>query len=473
MRLSIFHSGIDLPKVREIYERDGARLHFIGVGGVGTYPLARASLREGKRVTGYDARRNALTADLVRRGADIRIGERWESIKGVDLIVFTLAASESDPELLLAEREGIPTASRAEFLGAIMTDYKMRLGVSGSHGKSTVTAMTDAIAKYDGRGPTTFVGASLFDTGLPVRLGGKDLLIYEGCEYKDSFLRFSPTASVYTSLELDHTDYFINMEALLFSFGQSIRACPLPVIRTDDTKLNEIAKKLKGKYVSYGFEGGDITAEATLREKGRYSLKIRHGSACLPEILLNIAGRYNAENALSAAALSLSVGMSEEAVCGALTEFRGVERRMQYIGRTVDHRIFYDYAHHPTEIKAALLGLREAEGGPITVVFKPHTFSRTLAFLKEFSDALSLAERVIVLDIDPVREDFNGRVSSADLASRIGDKAVAATDGDALSLALSYPPSSVVIMGAGDTSKILSELKMVTRVEKTVGNSGE
>jgi UDP-N-acetylmuramate--alanine ligase len=471
--LSIFHSGIDLPKVREIYGREGVRLHFIGVGGVGMYPLARASLEDGKRVTGYDARRNALTDDLLKRGADIRIGERRENIKDVDLIIFTLAASESDPEIVRAEELGIPTASRAEFLGAIMSDYKTRLGVSGSHGKSTVTAMVDAIAKSDGRAPTTFVGASLFDTGLPIRLGGKELLIYEGCEYKDAFLRFSPTASVYTSLELDHTDYFMNMEALAASFTQSIRSCPLPVIRTDDERLREIAGKLRGKYVSYGFERGDITASATLREKGRYSLKIRHGSVALPEILLNVSGRYNAENALSAAALSLSSGMSEDAVCGALADFSGVERRMQYIGRVGEHRFFYDYAHHPTEIKAALLGLREAEDAPITVIFKPHTFSRTSSFLGEFANALSIADRAVILDIDPVREAFSDKVSSASLAAAIGKNAALATDAEALSLALSYPPSSVVIMGAGDTSKVISDFKGAIRVEKMAGNSGE
>ena len=359
----------------------------------------------------------------------------------------------------MAERLGIPMLSRAELLGALMTDYKTRLGVSGSHGKSTVTAMLDAIATRAKSDPTTVVGANLFDTGLPLRLGGGELMIYEGCEYKDSFLRFAPTAAVYTSLELDHTDYFKDMDALVRSFEKSIRSCPRPVICIDDERLFGIAEGLKGSFVTYGKERGDITAKIERREKGRYSIKIRHASTALPEILLKVAGKYNAENALSAAALALSVGYREEDVCEALSDFFGVERRMQYIGRTGDFKLFYDYAHHPTEIKAAINGIRESEERPVTVIFKPHTFSRTLSLLSDFAAALSLADKVILLDIDPVREENTGRVSSYTLASRISCQAVTVSDKDALDIALSGNPSSVVLMGAGDVSEVISAMR--------------
>ena len=462
-RMSVFHSGIEPARARKIYEGEGARLHFIGAGGVGMHPLARLALRDGKRVTGYDAKESNLTSDLVKNGADIRIGKRRESLSDVDLVVYTLAAQERDEEISMAERQGIPMLSRAELLGVLMTDYKGRLGVSGSHGKSTVTAMLDAIATRARVDQTTVVGANLFDTGLPIRLGGRELLIYEGCEYKDSFLRFAPTAAVYTSLELDHTDYFKDMEALVRSFEKSIRSCPRPVICLDDERLSGIAAGLKGRFISYGKERGDITAKFERREKGRYSIKIRHASAQLPEIPLKVAGKYNAENALSAAALALSAGFSEEEVCEALIGFSGVERRMQYIGRAGDFSLFYDYAHHPTEIKAAINGIRESEERPVTVIFKPHTFSRTLSLLPDFAAALSLADRVILLEIDPVREENTGRVSSRALASRISCPTVTLSDTEALSAALTGNPSSVVLMGAGDVFAPLSEMK--SRVE--------
>jgi UDP-N-acetylmuramate-alanine ligase len=161
-----------------------------------------------------------------------------------------------------------------------MTDYQMRLGVSGSHGKSTVTAMTDGILKASGREPTTLVGAALYDTGLPIRIGSGSLLIYEACAYKDSFLRFSPTAAVYTSLELDHTDYFRDIDAIKASFRQSVSACPMPVLSLDSEPLSEIASAVKHS-ITYGEEKGDITAVITALTASEYPTDARTASRSL------------------------------------------------------------------------------------------------------------------------------------------------------------------------------------------------
>lgn len=462
--MSIFHSGTDPVIIRGICERRSGRIHFVGAGGVGMCSLAVMMSERGFTVTGSDARETELTRELARRGIGIRLGTAPEQSAAADLVVYTLAVPEDHPDVRAAEVAGVPCVSRAELLGALMTEYPVRLGVSGSHGKSTVTAMTDSILRAAGRSPTTVIGAVLKDTGLPLRVGEGRTLIYEACEYKDSFLRFSPTAAVYTSLELDHTDYFGDLEALRGSFLQSVGGCPMPVICTDDERLSELVRGLRRPHVTYGEREGDVTAEIKPRDMGRYSLKIRHASGVTPEILLKVPAEYNARNALSAAALALSVGIGEDAVCRGLSEFSGLSRRMEYIGDASGSPVYYDYAHHPTEVRAGIRGLREACGMPVTVIFKPHTFSRTRAFLSEFASALSLADRVIILDVDPVREKCDPRISSGTLAKRIGKGAVAASSHDAVRISLSGKPSAVILMGAGDATDVLAELKSATRV---------
>ena len=463
--MSIFHSGIDPKIIGNICNKGGGRLHFVGVGGVGMFSLAAMMLERGITVTGSDARSNGLTEELRTRGADIRYGIAPELSAAADLTVYTLAVSEDNADVAAALANGGFTASRAELLGAIMTDYKVRLGISGSHGKSTVTAMTDSILRAAGKRPTTAIGAHLSDTGLPFRSGEREYLVYEACEYKDSFLRFSPTAAVYTSLEHDHTDYFSTLDALVSSFSQSVAACPLPIINADVGHLLDIALRKRGACATYGESGGDIRGEISRRENGRYSLKIRHASGHIPEIILKIPGRHNAENALSAAALAVSVGIDSEAIATGLSEFSGLVRRTEYIGSVCGKPVYYDYAHHPTEISACIRTLREAEGLPVTVIFKPHTYSRTRAFLRDFASALSLADRVLLLEVDPVREKYDGGGGSSELARGIGGKAALVSSEEAVSLALSNGDALTVLMGAGEVSDVLAGLKAATRVE--------
>ena len=456
--MSVFHAGIERERIKNILKSGECHIHFIGIGGVGVYSLARLLAHRGVRVTGSDAREGDLVRDLKSRGVSVGVPSFETAVLSADLVVYTLAVSENNTELLLVRRLGIPSISRAELLGILMLDYSVRIGVSGSHGKSTVTAMLDAIWQSAGHKNTTVIGASLSDLGLPLRIGDGETLIYEACEYRDSFLSFSPTAAAYTGTDLDHTDYFKNRDALLSSYRKSIDGCPLSILSAEDDGLMKIARACKSSVITYGEKFADVSGEIKPRPRGRYSLKIRHASGVMPEFMLKIPARHNAKNALGAAAVALSLGISEEVIALALSNFCGIGRRLQYLGLVDTSPVYYDYAHHPTEIVSSISALREAEGLPVTVIFRPHTYSRTRAFLDEFSASLSNADRVILLEVDPVRE-ISGKISSHSIAERIGERATVSTEADAPDLALSSCRSTVVLMGAGEVSAVLSALQ--------------
>ena len=255
MHSSRSNSSLSYGQIRKIICDRSKRVHFVGVGGVSMYSLARLTMLNGVVVSGSDREDGERTSDLRLRGAEIAVGHKESNVIGTDLVVYNNALSKDNPEILEAKSHEIPTVSRAEYLGALMLDYSNRIGVSGSHGKSTTVAMLDAIFSYAKATPTVLSGADL-PLGEPLRVGGKSLMIYEACEYKDSFLRFSPTIAVGLNLELDHTDYFDGIEAIKTSFVKALsRATRFALISGDDENLLDIKDKIKAPVITFG--GGE------------------------------------------------------------------------------------------------------------------------------------------------------------------------------------------------------------------------
>lgn len=445
--------------VRDIEER-GGNIHFVGIGGVSMYSLARLCLARGITVTGSDREESDRTGELRLLGARIFIGHLEENVREASLVVYTHAIDKDNPELRAAIELKIPVVSRSAFLGALMMEYKSRIGVSGSHGKSTTVAMLDCIFSHAGCNPTTLSGADL-PIGDPVRLGGSSLLIYEACEYKDSFLDFSPTIAVALNLELDHTDYFSDIDALKSSFISALgRASRRVIINGDDGNLREVGERLRRPAVSFGgTDQNEYTYSITSFKPQGYEFDVCRFGSRLGSFELNIPGEYNVHNATAAICTALEYGIDVETVAEAITSFKGIPRRLEYIGSRFGRKIYYDYAHHPTEISATIGTLKSLTGTPITVVFKPHTYSRTKSLWREFASSLSLADYIVLSDIFPARESEIPGVSSERLAAFIGDKAKYLLDSKIIEYIDLCTNGTIVLMGAGDLENIKKDIK--------------
>ena len=442
----------------------GKQIHFIGVGGVGMISLFAFCRNFGFKVSGSDIKETPALRKLISDGERITIGHNRELVKNADIVVYTTAVGENDPELSEAKERGIPTLSRAEFLGILMKEYKTRIGVSGSHGKSTVTAMISHILSCSGKKPTTLCGAELEKNGAPYIFGEKEYLVYESCEYKDAFLNFCPTIGVFTNLEHDHIDYFPDLESIKLSFIKALNKPQISVINADDENLGSLLPYVFVKKVLVGEgERCDFKVTDIKCEKGKYSFKISHGGRETPKIQLKIIGKFSVFNASLAFALSSILGLVDREIIKGIESFSGIPRRTEYLGEISGKRIFYDYAHHPTEISETLRAVSESYGGGVSVIFKPHTFSRTEGFFSGFVKALSLSDRVYMLEIDPIREEKTSDISSEQLAKAIGEKAAVIKDSELLTSILKTPDLNVIIMGAGHID--LTEIKRTLSCE--------
>lgn len=453
--LSKFHSNSGKEKILGILKKQGAKIHFTGVGGVGMYSLFKLSHHLGYSVSGSDREGSALTDELMTQGYDVKIGHSGENVWDKDMLVYTLAAEEDNPEIILAEKKGILTVSRAEYLGVLMQDYKERIGISGSHGKSTTTAMLDRIFVEAKKAPTTLLGARLEGWGSPLRVGSHSCMIYEACEYKDSFLYFSPTVSVFTNLELDHVDYFKDIDAIKQSFLKAMNMPRLSVVNIDDENLRDLLPSVRVRAATFGEgESADYQGVISKAKYGCYALKIRHGGKEIINVSLSVPGRFNARNALAAAVTAYETGVEAEYIERALSRFHGIERRLEKIGEYGTAPVYYDYAHHPTEIECAIAAVKDMTGGDVAVIFKPHTYSRTAGLMNEFVKALSLADRVFLTEISAIREAAIEGVSSEVLARLIGDKAQFVKDCDILKALEGIKNSAIIIMGAANLDEV-------------------
>ena len=445
--------------IRKLVSQKGITIHFVGIGGVSMYSLARLALLLGARVTGSDRIVSPRTKELALRGVKIFIGHEGSNVRGAGLVVYSHAISERNSELINANNLGIPTVSRAELLGALMLDYKGRIGISGTHGKSTTVSMLDAIFSAGMSQPTTLSGAELIN-GEPLRVGRGEMLIYEACEYRDSFLCFSPTVAIALNLELDHTDYFHDIKAMRSSYVKALsKATTFVLLNLDDEHLSEIMYDIHARVITFGQgERADWRYNITAFLDDGMEFTLYHHGAKVVKIKLSVPGVHNVTDAAAAAAAALEMGAGVQIVKEAIESFRGVPRRLELVGNHQGRPVYYDYAHHPTEIIAGINALKPIARDFITVVFKPHTFSRTMALWSEFSAALSLADHIVLTDIYPAREKPITGVNSRRLAADIGERAYYAADHEVCSVIDEHTQGVIIVMGAGDTEMIKNDL---------------
>ena len=445
--MSINHSYVGRERIIDALKREDIRIFFLGIGGAGQSTLAGLLRARGYVVSGSDRERTEITDALSRSGINVFIGHSRDNFRGQDMLVYTLAADADTPELTFAKECGILAVSRAELLGAVMSFYKEPIGISGAHGKSTTTAILSHIFKRSGRAYTTVSGAPLLDSP-PLYVGGEDYLIYEACEYRDSFLHFTPSTQLITSAELDHADYFKSIEQLRRSYRLSCDGAKSVVLNIDDEYLRDISGELGA--ITYGqHKNADFRYEISRADATGSDFTVFYGGVPYGEFHISKIGSHNVSNATAAIAISYIYNIKEEIVKKSLCEFTGIPRRMERLGSFAGRPIIYDYAHHPSEIEATLSTLREFYN-EITVVFAPHTYSRTASLWSDFIRVLRLPDHTVLLPIYPAREAKIDGITSPRLAYEIGQGACSLDELSVMPYVRDRTDGAIVLMGAGD-----------------------
>lgn len=420
----------EMRKAVAEYIKPGGSVYLVGIGGVSMCALADFLKKAGLVVSGSDIRENEAILRLRSEGIRVFIGHRAEQIRGMDCVIRTAAALDDNPEVVEAGRIGIPVFERAEAWGAIMKNFEQALCIAGTHGKTTTTSMAVQIAMEAMRDPTAMIGGVLPLIGAEHRIGDNRLIIAESCEYKNSFLKFSPTVAVILNVDADHLDFFHGIGEIVDSFRAFAARTPedgVVIVNADDPNAMESVRGLDRKIVTFGIAAGQVRAENLESIQGSYAFDIAHPGGLIP-IRLNVPGRFNVYNALAAAAAALELGIDGISIARGLEAFGGAKRRFEYKGSWNGAVVYDDYAHHPSEVKALFDMAGQLGYKRTVVVFQPHTYTRTSALFEDFVRELSRPDLVLLLPIYSAREVDTGEVSSAMLAAAIGERSVLVAD---------------------------------------------
>ena len=403
-------------------------IHFIGIGGISMSGLAEILLGEDFVISGSDSKSSPLTQALEKKGATIYYGQRATNITDdVDVVVYTAAIHPDNPEFACAKEKGLPMLTRAELLGQIMRNYDTPVAISGTHGKTTTTSMVSHILLAGDCDPTISVGGILPAIGGNIRVGNSETFVTEACEYTNSFLSFFPKISIILNMDADHLDFFKDIDDIRHSFRRFAELLPADgtlIINADTPKYEDIIRDLPCNVITYGLEhDADYqAADITYDKYGHASFSVLRNGVKVGSYYLKVPGIHNVSNALAAIALGHLLGLSEEVIIKGLGSFTGTDRRFQYKGIVDGVTVIDDYAHHPTEIRATLSAAENYPHQRLVLVFQPHTYSRTKAFLDDFADVLSMADVVVLADIFAAREQNTYGVSSKDILSRLKAK---------------------------------------------------
>ena len=441
-------------------------IHFIGIGGISMSGLAEILLKENFTVSGSDNKASDLTEQLKNNGAKIFIGQRASNIEdGTDLVVYTAAIHEDNPEWQAAKQKNIPMLTRAEFLGQLMDNYASSIAVSGTHGKTTTTSMVAHILLAAETDPTISVGGMLKAINGNIRVGGSDIFLTEACEYTNSFLNFHPKYSIILNIEEDHMDFFKDINDIRNSFhlfAENTTQDGVLILNSAIDNLSEISAGINSKVATFGINGDEnyTAKDITYNDKGCPSFTFLYDGKAKGHIVLNVPGAHNVSNALAAIAFAAEAGFSTDAIIRGLQSFGGTARRFEYKGNLKGITIVDDYAHHPTEIAATLTAARNYPNNRIICVFQPHTYTRTKAFWDEFVKALSLADIVVLADVYAARETDTLGIRSVDLSDAVRETGTEShyfpsfDEIENYLLEICLNNDLLITMGAGDVYKI-------------------
>lgn len=438
------------------------RIYFIGIGGISMSSLADISRQRGYIVAGSDRTSSTMTERLENNGIKIFYSHNAENVEDFDLVIYSGAISQDNPELIRAKELNIPCMKRSAYLGKLMLDYKTRIGVAGMHGKTTVTSMISNIYLQAELNPTIVNGAEMSELKGAYRLGNHENFIFEACEYTDSFLDFYPTTAVILNVEMDHPDYFKDLQQIKESFRRYIDIADIAVVNNDDDNIREISEDYEGETVSYGINiPSDYMAVNINYIRACAEFDVQCNGKFLCNIKLSVPGQHNIYNALAAITSAHHNGVDISGIIKGINNFKGAKRRFEYKGVYNGAMIYEDYAHHPSEVKTTLSAVKGMGYNKVWCVYQPHTYSRTAELYNDFLtvfDELSDTDTVILIDIYAAREDNIYGVTSKKLTGSIGKNNVIYIENfDKTAEYIKENVSDgdiVLLMGAGDVNKI-------------------
>lgn len=430
-------------------------VHFIGIGGISMSALATILKAKGVQVTGSDISQSHMVEKLMKTGIPVDVPHQVNLIRKADLVVYTAAISDDNCELVYAKKAGIPCWERPVMLGKIMAHFPISVGVSGTHGKTTVTSMLSHISLRAQLDPTLLVGGELQEIDGNLRIGHSKYFITEACEYVDSFLNFHPAISLILNIEKDHLDYFSGLEQIKRSFRQYAEQTSGLVIALGESEAVRSALAGISTPVTTFGDGCDYEArDLSLQDGIRYTLY--HNGKPICPVALPIPGKHNVYNSLAALAGADALGIPLPQAAAYLSDFQSAKRRFEWKGTVNGVEVYDDYAHHPTEIKATLQAAAQTPCNHMWCIFQPHTYTRTKTLFEEFKEALSHADKLIITDIYAAREPDTGLVHSSQLAAEIPGAIYLSTFPEIVTYLQEHakPGDMVMTIGAGTVYQI-------------------
>ncbi|MCA1584746.1 MAG: UDP-N-acetylmuramate--L-alanine ligase [Acidobacteria bacterium] len=462
-------------------------VHFVGIGGIGMSGIAELLANLGYVVSGSDARRSDVTDRLASLGVAVHEGHAAGNIGDADVVVYSSAVRDDNPEVMEARGRRVPVIPRAEMLAELMR-LRSGIAVGGAHGKTTTTSMIALVLERAGLDPTAVIGGRLSAFGSNARLGRGAWMVAEADESDRSFLKLSPTIAVITNIDREHMEAyggFADLQAAFVDFANKVPFYGAVVACIDDAEVRAVRPRLSRRLIGYGIEAldADIGAlDVRLAGFGASCRVVQRGShatkntVALGALHLQVPGRHSIQNALAAVAVGLELDVPFATIAAALAEFQGAERRFQQCGEVNGIRVVDDYGHHPTEIAAVLSAARAAEPARLVVAFQPHRYTRTRDLMEQFGVALAPADEVLLTDIYAAGEEPIPGIDVEALATAVNRRraspariVTAIDDVPSALVELARPGDLIILLGAGSIGAVAPRLMKSLRAHSGEG----
>tara|TARA_B110000881_G_scaffold38778_1_gene31313 strand:- start:672 stop:2060 length:1389 start_codon:yes stop_codon:yes gene_type:complete len=396
--------------------KKATNIHFVGIGGIGMSGIAELLLNLKFKITGSDINQSQNVKRLERKGIKISLNHSANNIENVDVVVYSSAVKQNNPELIAAHNNNIPVIRRAEMLAELINLKETSIAVGGTHGKTTTSSMIGTVLDESGYDPTLVVGGLVSNLNSNVKLGFGDIIVVEADEYDRSFLALNPTIAVVTNLEMEHTDCYSNFEELETAFLQYCNSVPFygeVILCADSPSLMKISQNIKKPVVTYGTSSSsDFRAINISYKAGKSIYNFLHKGKDLGQVKINAPGKHNILNSLAAMAIGIELNIPFANLKDGINNYKGVRRRFDIKENNSNIMVVDDYAHHPTEVNATINAAKSGWDKKIVTVFQPHLFTRTRDFYKEFAESLFQSNYIIISDIYAAREEPINGVSS-------------------------------------------------------------